>query len=209
MATFTSCCLIAQDKGSFTDSRDGHKYGWVKIGTQTWMSENLNFKAPDELMPAKSYGKNFSSTGCLDDKDQNCPTYGRYYDARTAAKVCPSGWHLPSDDEWVKMLETFGEAKVKTASDYSIRYGQSQGKLIKLGGSSGFNAKLAGFSRFNVSDMTRKSSSIGELGIFWSSTNSGDIQSAWAVNKDKDDVGKSQFDYEAMFYGLSVRCVKN
>jgi uncharacterized protein (TIGR02145 family) len=93
-------CGGGGEEGSFTDSRDDRVYRTVRIGTQTWMAENLNYNA-------------FGSV-CYNNSTSNCDLYGRLYDWNTVMGgspssstspsgvrgICPAGWHVPSNDEW-------------------------------------------------------------------------------------------------------------
>jgi uncharacterized protein (TIGR02145 family) len=88
-------CLNAQAKGSYTDSRDGYAYRWVKIGSQTWMAENLRFNAP-----AGSWIYNNDSA--------NLATFGRLYTWKAAQTACPKGYHLPTDKEWETLIQFLG-----------------------------------------------------------------------------------------------------
>ena len=100
-------CITVEEKSkvcpaSFTDSRDGQTYQAVQIGDQCWMAENLNYDQ-------EAYGNDW----CYENKMSNCNTYGRLYDwiaimqgrksnndnPSKVKGVCPSGWHLPSDEE--------------------------------------------------------------------------------------------------------------
>jgi uncharacterized protein (TIGR02145 family) len=115
LLTMLNIAAFAQEKGTFTDTRDGKTYKTVKIGTQTWMAENLNYNA--------------SSSKCYDDKPANCTKYGRLYRLITARNgdVCPKCWRLPSDEAWDKLYR-FVDGTSGTESRYKS---PTAGRLLK------------------------------------------------------------------------------
>lgn len=117
--------LSAQETNLFKDSRDGHEYKTVVIGTQVWFAENLEYK---------------SDSGCwaYDNKESNVSQYGRLYTFEMAQKVCPSGWHLPVKQEFEVLISYIGGNGINV-------YNQ-----LLPSGKSGFNGLFGGFltSRF-------------------------------------------------------------
>jgi uncharacterized protein (TIGR02145 family) len=75
----------------FTDQRDGQIYYFKQIGTQVWMTSNLNYNTPDSW--------------CNDDNLDNCGTYGRLYNFSSALTAAPLGWHIPTSNEWKTLLD--------------------------------------------------------------------------------------------------------
>jgi TonB family protein len=168
--------------GTFTDTRDGKTYRTVKIGEQTWMAENLNYKP----LPGKtwcyendtSYCKTWTAqilnyakpstprSWCYNDSDSYCEKYGRLYDWNTARTACPAGWHLPSSQEWNILIKTSGGSSVaaKTLKSTSGWY--------RYNGKSGNGTDDFGFSALPVP--SRSSNGVfynaGSHGSWWTAT---------------------------------------
>jgi uncharacterized protein (TIGR02145 family) len=96
----------------------------VKIGDQTWTSKNLDvsvFKNGDAIPEAKTYdewkkaGKEEKPAWCYyENKASNGSKYGKLYNwwaVIDSRGLAPAGWHIPSVDEWDKMIEFLGEKK--------------------------------------------------------------------------------------------------
>ena len=94
----------ALDYGYFTDERDGNVYGFLKIGTYTWMTENLRY-----YFNTYSYCDSYLSCNTFLNKQQDTVYYykvGLTYSSAQKNSACPDGWHLPSNDEWNDLLAT-------------------------------------------------------------------------------------------------------
>jgi uncharacterized protein (TIGR02145 family) len=176
---------------SFTDSRDGNIYKIVTIGDQIWMAENLAY------IPNSG---NFWA-------NENIETYGYLYDWQTALNVCPSGWHLPSDDEWTELTDYLGGTHVAGGELKAIGTIEDGTGLWHSPNSSatnetGFTALPGGFCGSN-GDL----GNIGDGGYWWSATEANE-NGAWHRNLyynltsvTNEDFGKNE--------GLSVRCVRD
>ena len=144
----------------FIDSRDGKQYKYIKIGSQTWMAENLNYATK-------------SGSLCNENKAVNCTKYGRLYDYETAVKSCPSGWHLPSYDEWEKLIDFAGGISKLAGTKLKAKSGwNSQGKSGNGTDEFGFSALPGGLGYDgNYFD---ESARVGLSGNWWFSNSASD-----------------------------------
>ena len=183
-----SVAVFAQN--TFTDPRDGKKYKSVKIGSQIWMAENLNYDAKD----LKSYGNS-----CYGNKPANCSKYGRLYDWEVATKVCPQDWHLPSDKEWQTLVDFAGGEKV-AVKKLKAKSGWNQ----KGNGTDdyGFSALPGGFN----SSADGSSAFIGNRSYWWSAS---EVKNGGSYYRGIDYSG-TMYRYEfGRSEELSVRCVQD
>jgi len=183
------------------DKRDKTKYKTVKIGKQVWMAQNLAF-----VTDTGSYA--------FDNKDENIKTYGRLYSWNAAMKACPSGWHLPTDDEWKVLEKYLGMSDTelektwkRTGADGVALKLKSKSSLwlvadVKATNSSGFNALPAGMrsSSVDYSHQTKNA-------VFWTSTKDGN-RKAFVRSLDYEDARVFR-DGKLQKQGYSVRCVKD
>lgn len=90
--------------GSITDI-DSNVYKTIVIGTQEWMAEDLrsNHFTNGEAISVSTFAVFYEN----DSVTYSCP-YGRLYNYNTIAdsrEICPSGWHIPSDADWNKLVK--------------------------------------------------------------------------------------------------------
>lgn len=105
--------------GSVKDDRDGQTYKTVKVASQWWMAQNLNFETEnsyctDDSTCAKigrfyTWGAAMDSAGKWSEGGKGCGDDNTCMPSYPVRGVCPSGWHLPSKDELEILRTAVGE----------------------------------------------------------------------------------------------------
>ena len=124
---------LSVNYGSLTDSRDGRVYRTVKIGSQVWMAENLNYRGSD------------ADFRCYDDQPENCEILGGLY--LWSRNLCPDGWHLPSRAEWNTLFEAVGGISV---AGQMLRSRSGWPTIYNGDDPFGFSALPAGFNVYVI-----------------------------------------------------------
>jgi uncharacterized protein (TIGR02145 family) len=211
-----SCKKDEDESGSMTD-KDGNVYTSVTIGTQVWMVENLkttkyNDNTAIPLVTDNTAWTNLSTPGyCWYDNDASTykVPYGALYNwyAVETGKLCPSGWHVPSDAEWTTLATFLGGESVagnklkemgtthwyntlgQTTTDATNEYG-----FTALGGGMRYNDN----GRFD--DIT--------FGSGWWSSSESSTTDAWGVAMTWESSSLTKV-WGVKRDGAYVRCLKN
>ena len=172
-------------KGKFTDPRNGKTYTTVVVGKQTWMDQNLDFAS--------------NGSTCYENKKRNCEDLGRLYEWDAAKTACPSGWHLPSEDEWDVL-----ESAAGGPDSAGMNLKSSKGWDLNGNGtdSKGFDAIASGHA-----DKTGIHSLRGSSAAFWTSSSKMG-GGAWFRQLGGDDK-RLVHEKGEKSTGLSVRCLKD
>lgn len=170
-----------------TDNRNEKTYKTIKIGTQVWMAENL------------AYETESGNYWHYDNKSSNGTQYGYIYDWKTACNACPSGWRLPSNNDWMNLIDYLGNT---ATTGYLMKNEFGWSNSGNGNNYSGFSA-LPGGIKYTNDDFNN----IGYLGTWWSSS-SGGVKFGWLVKlfASKNEV---LFEKHEETIGSYVRCIKN
>ena len=191
----------------------------VVIGTQTWMQKNLEvstFRNGEQIHQVTStissptwvnYGTNATAAWVYNNYDAtNNVAYGKlynFYAVNDARGICPVGWHVPSQAEWLVLANYTG---TDTASG---------GKKLKETGTSHWATSSAavatnttGFTALGGGYMGASGSSSGSLtylGYFWTSTINGSTASYIHMEDSRASINVAT--NGNMTGGFSVRCI--
>ncbi len=202
--TFVSC----------TDA-DTNNYPVVTIGEQTWMAMNLRTTryynldtiektTPDTLNILSESSPKYQWT--YKGNESKVSTYGRlytWYVVTDDRNVCPIGWHVPTNDEWLTLVTYLGGENV------------AGGKLKETGTANWFDPNLDATNETGFTALpggTRGAHGpfeyIGNSGTWWSSTvNETETTRAWILHLYCDWGGVFNQSFFSKSNGLSVRCI--
>ena len=202
----------------------------VTIGTQVWMTKNLDvatFRNGDPIPQAKTNeewkkaGENQQPAWCYYDNDPaNGAKYGKLYNwyaVNDSRGLAPVGYHIPSDAEWTILTDFLGgeEAAAARVAGKNLDGDEFAGTKMKstdfwadYEGNSGNGTNESGFSGLPGGGFNGSFNYIGKYGYWWSSTEF-DSSNAWGRN-----LGYylgNVFRYSGYFkrFGFSVRCLRD
>jgi uncharacterized protein (TIGR02145 family) len=199
--------------GNTIQDADGNVYHTVTIGSQVWMTENLKTTKYNDgtaipLVTDDTAWAGLTTPGyCWSDNNEDYKsTYGALYNWYTinTGKLCPVGWHVPSDEEWTTLIDYLGGEYValgKLKESGTTHWNSPNNDATNESGFTALPGGKRGFIPYGISLM------VGGYGVWWSST-SFNTNSAWHryIGYDLDHVVSDTY-YKKD--GLSVRCLRD
>ncbi len=232
-------CVVTPPAPSFTcgtstvSDYDGNAYNTILIGTQCWTKTNLKVTRYNDgtLITDGTALTNTSWAGLgteVRSSDANnasnvatyVATYGylyNWYAVNDSRKLCPAGWHVPTDGEWTSLIQYIDHPTVINPNVHGIQSAIAGGKLKSIGtpwnnvspgtDNYGFTA-LPGGAR----DATGVFFGVADYAYFWSATESSPSSSAaWfrIIEDNTSNVTREKDPATSKRNGLSVRCLKD
>ena len=213
----TNSCKKDEDTDNQISDADGNIYSSVKIGTQVWMVENLkttkyNDGATIPLISDNTTWKNSTDGAyCWYNNDiNNKGSFGALYNwyAVNKGKLCPAGWHVPSQSDYTAFIDFLGGesvagGKLKTIGTIEDGNGLWYQPNVDATNEYEFSALPGGMRGGGAGNF----SDLNYGGVWWSSTESTSDNSIYLYINN----------FDATFFngvttkkaGFSVRCLKN
>jgi len=228
---FFSACRKEEPEiksGTFIDHRDNREYKWVKIGNQIWMAENFAY-API-ISPDKENGgiwlprftwiiPNMDSAAKAEIRN----TRGCLYNWEKAMELCPEGWRLPSDEDWIELERFLGMKQEELFLEGERGVSQRIGGKLKDTGTTywdppnmgatnetGFTARPCGhhnfFAWYPDGSFRFYDDYFDEVAFYWTSTTVADSAYVRYLDDSRYGIFRRKF---MKSFGYSVRYIQN
>ena len=192
--------------GASTVTFDGHTYALVGIGTQCWFAENLrsdNYLNGDPIpgnlnnyqWTAVSYG----AQSIHNNSEASLAVYGRlynWYSIDDARGLCPAGFHVPSDGEWVTLINGIGGPDLAGSA---LKSHQPEWNGSNTSGFSGLPVGYRDYPSGNYYDF-------GNYAYWWTSSASGAHPWYHGVGSSPEALRNNDANPR---YGFSIRCIQD
>ena len=216
--------------------RDGNVYHTVKIGNQCWMRDNLRSTHYDDgtVIAVRS---SISSTAPYryypNNDENNVATYGYLYNWTAVMResvsggvnhsvvqgVCPIGWHVPSKEEWVELLEFVGNQDIYRCGGNNTDIAKALASTTNWNSSTNACAVGNTQSSNNITGFCAMPSGgnvasgyldyFGKYARFWSYFEDEGSYLACSYNLSYSSAAIEYYSSSAEFNGYSVRCVRD
>lgn len=155
---------FSDDDPVFTDDRDGKNYRYTTINGLDWFSQNL------------SYSGGFPAVGVEIMRD----LFGTFYTWDEAVTACPSGWRLPSAEDWKTLATGLGDSEADVHTPFKNIAGKLMTKAtfnsedlweftstVSITAESRFTALPAGYAV--IDGKTSSFADFANYAVFWTS----------------------------------------
>jgi uncharacterized protein (TIGR02145 family) len=194
---------------------DGNSYKTVEIGEQVWMAEDLktkNFNDGSPIARVENYDEwasiELPAYSWYNNDSLSSEDYGLLYNgyAIDTEKLCPQGWHVPTDEDWIALESVFSGAE--NTGGALKQAGTSHWKTPNTAATneSGFTALPGGYRSYTGTFNLKRT-----FAYWWSST-----EKNWFGSSTRLIFRAVQYEDRALYRdiaeknnGFSVRCVKN
>ncbi|MDD3741796.1 MAG: FISUMP domain-containing protein, partial [Bacteroidales bacterium] len=219
---------------------DGNIYNTVQIGNQCWMKENINtthYADGTEILDGTGVGNDGMISVYskyyfnYDDNPANSVKCGKLYTWAAAINgyvtdnydlesgvrkgICPDGWHVPSDEEWLE-LEMYVDDSITIGTSFTWGFrGYDAGTKLKSSidwqdytntDMFGFCAIPCGKKEYSFLSHTYDFSSFAELSFFWTASAYGGNGIGRRLLYNSTQIARSN---QPASSGYSVRCIKD